>query len=420
MRSTADSGAARTHDDGLEREAGRARPVTSGRSSHVSVSSRHSAAHVLFVDDDESNLVVWEAACTDRFRALTANGAEHALALMREHEVGVILADQRMPRTTGIQLLEQVRTEFPETIRILITAYSDIDASIDAINRGHVRRYLKKPCTLPELRAEISDSLDLYELRQRVRTAEKRLLLTERVYALGLVAAGIGRELARPASWIRDSLVASRTELRSVANRLELQSSPELRTLRTKLLEVEQFLERALQGSDRVLDIAHSVELPATNGDTELVEMTEVLRVALKLVRAEIRHGTDVRLDIRAVPKVRCTSAKLSQVALNLLVNAIDAVGERAPEDRFIVVRLFEEDGTVRLEIMDNGPNIEEKDLLALFDPLHAGTSARNTGLGLAISKAIVEEAGGAIDVANRSGGGVLFRVVLPSCEENP
>src|ERR1043165_8997344 len=163
--------------------------------------------YVLFVDDDESNLVVWETACSDQLAVLTANGAEKALELLHANEVGVVVADQRMPGITGIELLERVRDEFPDAVRILITAYSDLGAAIDAINRGHVRRYLRKPCALPELRAEIADAMEFYQIRLRARAVERQLLRTERVYALGLVASALGRELGRPAELIRESVL---------------------------------------------------------------------------------------------------------------------------------------------------------------------------------------------------------------------
>jgi response regulator RpfG family c-di-GMP phosphodiesterase len=117
---------------------------------------------VLFVDDDESNLLVCEAVCGDDFDVLTAQSGAVALELMRLHEVGVVVSDQRMPSMSGVELLERVRSEFPDTVRVLVTAYSDVHAAIDAINRGRVRRYLKKPWEAEELKAEVADALERY------------------------------------------------------------------------------------------------------------------------------------------------------------------------------------------------------------------------------------------------------------------
>jgi two-component system sensor histidine kinase/response regulator len=371
-------------------------------------------AHVLFVDDDEPNLIVWETACAERFAVLTANNAERALALLRTHEIGVVLADQRMPRTTGIELLERVRDEFPDTIRILITAYSDLGAAIDAINRGHVRRYLRKPCALAELRAEVADALDLYQMRAHARRVERRLLHTERVYALGLVAAGFGSELSRPAALIRESVTLARTEVRSMAERLD-PTTNDLRLFRTKLLELEEWLARALVGVERVLDLARSVDLRPNREESETVDVPAVLRLALRIVRGELRRGADLELDIGEVPKARGTNKKLGQVVLNLLVNALEAVSAMTPEVSLITVRLSTNRGSVLLDVMDNGPSIPQDELSRVFDPLHVSSSVRGGGLGLAISKALVEEMGGTLEVESPAGGGASLRVSLPA-----
>src|SRR4051794_16779011 len=175
---------------------------------------------VLFVDDDEENLLVAEAVCGDDFSVLTARSGAEALSLMRSHEVGVIISDQRMPEMTGVELLEKVQAEFPDTVRLLVTAYSDISAAIDSINRGQVRRYLRKPWEPEELKAEISDALERYLTQRRVRELERRLIQTERVYALGIVAAGIGHELRNPISWISTNLQHSLSELEELGNAL--------------------------------------------------------------------------------------------------------------------------------------------------------------------------------------------------------
>lgn len=372
--------------------------------------------YVLFVDDDESNLVVWETACSDQLAVLTANGAEKALELLHTNEVGVVVADQRMPGITGIELLERVRDEFPDAVRILITAYSDLGAAIDAINRGHVRRYLRKPCALPELRAELLGALELYELRSRARAMERRLLHTERVYGLGLVASGLGRELAGPVSLVRESVALARTEVRAIADRMAVPGQ-DPRAFLTKLIELEEWLGRALVGVERVVDLARSLELKPDASDFGVVDVGNVLRLALRIVRGELRRGADVELDIRDAPPVRGTSAKLGQVVLNLLVNALEAVSSVPQSDRLITVRLSEDGGSVRLDVGDNGPPIDEAELPRIFDPLRLSNAGRGVGLGLAISKALVDEMGGAIRVASRPGGGATFSVLLRKSE---
>jgi signal transduction histidine kinase len=368
--------------------------------------------HVLFVDDDASNLIVWETAYADELSVLTASGAERALELLGTHEVAVVVADQRMPRVTGIELLERVREEYPNAVRILMTAYSDLGAAIDAINRGQVRRYLSKPCSLGELRAELLAALELYEMRARAHAMERRLLQTERVYGLGLVASGLGRELAQPANIVRESVGFAQSGIRAIVAGVD-HSERDPRITKAKLVEIDEWLGRALLGVERVVDLARSLELKPDASDFGAVDAGAVLRLALRVVRGELRRGTDVELDIRDVPFVRGTGAKLGQVIVNLLVNALEAVSAVPQPDRLISVRLSEEDGMVRLDVGDSAPAIAPEDLPRMFDPLYVSDSGRGAGLGLAISKALVEEMGGTIRVESRKGKGSTFTIVL-------
>src|SRR6185295_24575 len=137
-----------------------------------------------------------ESACAERFPVLTAASASRALELMRNREVGVLLADQRLPGMTGLELLVQV--QFPQTVRMLVTAHSDLNVAIEAIHQGRVRRYLRKPWDPDELHATLSEAIDLYQMASRVSSLERRLVETERVYSLGVIATGVARELRTP------------------------------------------------------------------------------------------------------------------------------------------------------------------------------------------------------------------------------
>jgi two-component system NtrC family sensor kinase len=213
---------------------------------------------VLFVDDDEGNLLVSEAVCGDDFEVLSARNGAVALELMRAHEVGVIVCDQRMPEMSGIDLLEKVQAEFPDSVRLLVTAYADIGAAIDAINRGRVRRYLKKPWEPEELKAEVADALERYQTRRRLRELERRLIQTERVYALGIVAAGIGHELRNPISWITTNLQHSLAELGELSE--ALRANDALRAS-GKADEIRAALQDASMGAERVAEIVSAIQL---------------------------------------------------------------------------------------------------------------------------------------------------------------
>ncbi len=120
---------------------------------------------VLYVDDEENNLLAFKAAFRRDFQVITAISGAEALEKLKEHEVQVIITDQRMPGMTGVEFLQKVIPDYPDPIRILLTGYSDINAVIDAINKGEVYRYLTKPWDNEFLKTTIRQAYEVLHLR---------------------------------------------------------------------------------------------------------------------------------------------------------------------------------------------------------------------------------------------------------------
>jgi len=243
--------------------------------------------HVLFVDDEPENLFVFEAACADRFAVLTASSARTALELMRTHEVAVLIADQRMPDMTGLELLERIEVEHPQTVRMLVTAYADLKTAIDAINRGRVRRYLRKPWEAEELAVTLAEGVEFYRMNAKLILLERRLRETERVYSLGVITAGLARELRGPIGALRSSVARARERLRGVATQLPAETA--------RLLEVDEELSEALVSAGRVLDVVRGVEIPTGQSAEQCADFSEVLRLTLRLMQVELRKSCSRR-----------------------------------------------------------------------------------------------------------------------------
>ncbi len=120
---------------------------------------------VLYIDDEINNLNSFKAAFRRDFNIYVAQSAKEGRRILDENEIGVIITDQRMPVMTGIEFLESILNIYPDTIRILLTGFSDMNAVMDAINRGQVYKYLVKPWQNDELRLYIQNALELYHLR---------------------------------------------------------------------------------------------------------------------------------------------------------------------------------------------------------------------------------------------------------------
>jgi signal transduction histidine kinase len=372
------------------------------------------AAKLLFVDDDEENLIVCEAHCERDFEVLTCTGADKALELLIEHEVGVIIADQRMPGTTGVELLERVRIEHPDVVRLLITAYSDITAAIAAINRGQVRRYIRKPWDANELRAELKDALEIYEMSRKLRSLSARLRETERVYSLGIIAASVAHELSNPVTWLHDTLRHVKADLAQLESQVQgAVPNPELSA---KIRSMEDALSDAQVGAERIMEIVRGIELPNRQRDSfEIVALDNVIELSLKLVAGELRGAATVIYEPQLRPHVRGSQTKVSQVVLNLVVNAIQAM-EGMPKDKSLIkLKVTTDEAWVYLSVSDSGEGVPPAWRDKVFDPFFTTKQKQGTGLGLAICHQIAVDLGGSLSVDDDPElGGARFTLKLP------
>lgn len=131
---------------------------------------------ILYVDDELNNLVSFKAVFRIKYNVLTAISGEEAINLLKSNEVHIIITDQRMPHMTGVEFLESILGEYPDPIRILLTGYADMNAVIDAINKGKIFHYLTKPWNEEELNMTITRAYDVY--KQRIEEKEMNMKLT--------------------------------------------------------------------------------------------------------------------------------------------------------------------------------------------------------------------------------------------------
>ena len=125
---------------------------------------------VLYVDDEEINLINFRETLCDDFEIFTAASGDEALALLgREGEMALVVSDQRMPGMSGIELLARVREAYPETIRMIISAYTEVHELIEAINKAGVYRYFVKPWKEEQLRLSIGNAVGTYALAQEIK-----------------------------------------------------------------------------------------------------------------------------------------------------------------------------------------------------------------------------------------------------------
>lgn len=133
---------------------------------------------ILYVDDEQNNLISFKAAFRIKYNVLTAISGEEAIKILRNNVINIIITDQRMPNMTGVQFLETILDEFPDPIRILLTGYADMNAVIDAINKGKIFHYLTKPWNEEELDLTITRAYDIYSRKIEEREMKEKLELS--------------------------------------------------------------------------------------------------------------------------------------------------------------------------------------------------------------------------------------------------
>lgn len=118
---------------------------------------------ILIVDDEEEILQSLRGLLRLKYDIHTAQNAKEGLEIFRRRAIQVVLSDQRMPEMTGAELLSQVQSERPETMRILFTGYADLEAVIDAVNQGRIFRYISKPWDPDELQVIVQQACAEYD-----------------------------------------------------------------------------------------------------------------------------------------------------------------------------------------------------------------------------------------------------------------
>lgn len=365
-------------------------------------------AIVLYVDDDPANRTAFRLIAGSHFAVLLADSGEEGVRLIEQNpDIAVLLSDQRMAKMNGVSLCEHVHATRPEIVRILVTAYSDLRAAVAAINRGHVSLYLRKPWNPDELLAALHESAERYRLKVMVQKLQAKMAESERMAALGVLGASLGHELRTPISIVSSNLRFMHNALSELAQKNTLEEP------RAALRPVLDALADAEEGADRLSAVLDGILLSARGqpGEKQPVDLCKIVQTVLRLLRHETRHRAQLETIFHKTPLVLGSATQVGQVLLNLLLNALQALGQTTTG--VIRIELDEHDGQAFLAITDNGVGIPPQNLPSLFQPFFT-TKPQGTGLGLAIAKRIVEEMAGRIEVQSTQGAGTCFRIVWP------
>ncbi|MDB4994679.1 MAG: uncharacterized protein JWM74_2111 [Myxococcaceae bacterium] len=243
------------------------------------------------------------------------------------------------------------------------------------------------------------------DVTERTRLRQ-RLIAADRMASLGMLAAGVAHEVNNPLAY--------------VLNNIEI-ASKDLVPLGEATASSRAALAVALEGVDRIRNIVHQLLLLARDDDRTVapIDVRAVVESTIALASGEITRRAKLSCDYEVVPLARATEARLGQVLLNLLVNALEAMADRAHETNELRVAVYSGLGRrVLIEISDNGPGIPLELSARIFDPFFTTKpQGQGTGLGLSISQRLLSEIGGELSYESVPNQKTTFRITLPAVE---
>jgi signal transduction histidine kinase len=343
---------------------------------------------------------------------------------MEREKVHIVMSDQRMPEMTGVEFLKCLRQQYPDTVRLLFTAYTDIKTVTEAINQGNVYRYITKPWDNEELQGVLRQAAEHYDL-----IAERKQLLAEvqaKNQQLEAANADLYEANELKKAFIRVASHELRTPLTIVfglsdlARRTENPGQP-----------LSHWLDRIYAASQRLNGMIDQMIklLQADRFDRPLVrrptDLAELLRCAAADVASfiEWRHQR-LAMELAAdLGSIEVEPDKIRDSVAHLLLNAIKFTPDQGTI-RLTARRLA--DGSADIRITDTGVGIGPADLARLFEPFftrfdvsrHSSGAfefeRRGLGLGLSLVKAFVEMHGGTVKAESQVGRGSTFTILLP------
>ena len=377
---------------------------------------------VLYVDDEEKSLKNFTRAFGESFRILTATNAQAGLALLEERKdtIGVLMTDQRMPGEKGVWLLEKARQLEPRIIRILVTAFTDMDAAIAAVNTGSIYKFIMKPWDPPQLDNNLRRALEFFMVqKERDQLLKEKLsvihnmMIADRIVSLGLLAQGLSQHIRNPLQAVRTFMDLAPLKIEEEKHHAGELRDPEF------WREYYKNAQSQLDKITRLLnDLWAAPERPGS-GFNDKINLNSTLR--------------DAALHLQ--PTLDSKQIKLS----SQLTEGLPEIGGDAPKIRRLFDLLLKDEATslpkgstitvaarhnpqppsgqaeVQITVQDDGPGLRTEAVRVLFDPFTLRMDMPTEyGINLMGCFFIVHHHGGRIEAHSEQGKGTTFVIHLP------
>jgi signal transduction histidine kinase len=375
---------------------------------------------ILVVDDDPGFCSMLTRFLSDEgYTAEYALGGEEGLVKLKRDFYDIVILDIKMPKIDGLEVLKQLKTfQNPEqeSIVIVITGYISSNTPVTALKLG-ATDYIIKPFELDEFLRSVERNIKIVRLRKErnvyykelSRTNEEllktikeldetknRLVISEKLAAVGQLASMVGHEIRNPLEIIENNAYLLQKAFNPSDEKIKKHFSSMLRGIDDAVEIVEELLNFS---KDKQLSIAE-------------VSLEKVIGETLEGVNAGAKIKIEKQLD-QSADNIQADPHRLRQVLTNLISNAIQSIHSK---DGKIVIKTISEHENVRISISDNGSGMNEEKLKNLFNPFFT-TKEKGLGLGLVVVKEIIEKHHGSIKVNSRENEGTTFHITIPKTQ---
>jgi two-component system, probable response regulator PhcQ len=376
--------------------------------------------YVLYIDDEEKSLKYFRETFGEKFAILTAINAEEGFKVLKENwdRIAVLMTDQRMPGEKGIQLLEKSRQLKPRILRILVTAYSDLETAIESVNTGAIYKYVTKPWDIPQLEVTLKRAIEFFivqterdQLLHEKMSVLHNMMITDRLLSLGLLATGLSHH-------IRNSMVAIKTFLDLAPKKLQ-EENIDIEKMRNPDFW-KDYYQKVQSQMDRVAfllsDLWEASEKPKFDFP-DTVNLKDVLELGLKKVNSKL-EAKKIRVDNQVkgdLPSLKVDRAKFIRLFELLLEDEATTL----PEGKKVkltaqAIGTLKGPAEIQVQIEDDGPGLSPDTLRSVFDPFFMRSgNPQDFGLRLMTCFFIVYHHGGTI-TAEGTDKGTVFTLRLP------
>ncbi|MBF0537792.1 MAG: response regulator [Nitrospirae bacterium] len=375
---------------------------------------------VLVVDNDRTTREQLEQEIArGMYNVQTTSEGRTAIEIIRRSEVGIILVDINLPDINGIEFIRKVKEIAPgcELIVIIGTApYSgwagggNIDLAIEALRSGAID-YIEKPINMDRFHTVMGRA------QEKLQEATEQLIQTAKLSALGELTAGVAHELNQPLNGIK---IICQSIIKDIQkNRYSTEE------LQTDLADIVEQVDKMAA----IIDHMRIFTRRSEGMNTELIDINTVVEGTFKLLNQQLKdNGITVTKNLAPdLPQVKGDIIRLEQVCINLIINAKNAMTKGANAGKDLKITTYQTNncdlpscnGTIVVEIEDNGTGIPESIIDKIFQPFFTTNEhGKGTGLGLSVSKKIINEHGGKISVQSDVGRATIFKLTLPIADK--